>query len=501
MPKKVITTVGTSIFTNYMKKEVQDDLDGDYCSINKEFDEIEKKSLFAHCREKGKEIQSDINHVKDQISVVWFGYSNEDTICAEIKSLIKIAEEEGDLEVILLATDTVLSVLACELIVDWFKINKDKYPSVKTICFKREEHVIKGLQVKDANKFQTTGFQELIKLLKNSSDKNTIFNISGGYKAIIPFVTLYGQLENIPLKYIYEESDSLLTVSSLPINFDWEIAQTVTQYLSISKDDTQVLTTENDILIELEKNAVIYKNHTGHWKVSPLGVFLSNYVQEKSSVAKGTLGLFLEYKFYEYFCENSDAYYQKPQKLDLEYFIHKTSFEIFDMNKMKEQYQTLIKREDTHQTIKHRIKDIDSDLTTMEEIDLIFNLKSDENKKVACEIKSLKELSGAGEQLKKDIIAFDKTFNKYPDELLVLFYKVKFQVEANIDFQEDATIKKTILGIQKKINDFTRTKGIASIPLRVMATHIDLTNSFKVNYKSLLRKSINPKWVYNEPVI
>lgn len=71
---------------------------------------------------------------------------------------------------------------------------------------------IEGLQVKDAETFRDAGFINLIDKVVaiKGEDTSTILNISGGYKALIPPLTLLAQLEQIPLYYIYEDSGELI---------------------------------------------------------------------------------------------------------------------------------------------------------------------------------------------------------------------------------------------------------------------------------------------------
>ena len=50
-------------------------------------------------------------------------------------------------------------------------------------------------------------------------------------KAVIPFMTLYAQLKNIELRYMYEESDNLVKVGNLPIQFDWAVGELYHDFL------------------------------------------------------------------------------------------------------------------------------------------------------------------------------------------------------------------------------------------------------------------------------
>jgi CRISPR/Cas system-associated protein Csm6 len=227
MAKTIITPVGTSIFTNYMdKSKVVRDYPGlsrDYEAIDVQVGHLED---LPHEERNNSKYESDIKYIKERIKYLWLAEAKEKA-SAEIHTLAKIAEAETEqtkLEVHLLATDTVLSVVACELIQEWLKDTKVLKNCAIDCHFHINTHIVNGLQIKKADIFKTEGFQNLLILIQKYSkpkDKDTIINISGGYKAIVPFVTLFAQLGEIPLKYIYEDSDELITVGNLPFNFDF----------------------------------------------------------------------------------------------------------------------------------------------------------------------------------------------------------------------------------------------------------------------------------------
>jgi hypothetical protein len=93
--------------------------------------------------------------------------------------------------------------------------------------------VVKGLQIKNATQFETEGFNNLLTIIQKYKTKNnTILNISGGYKAVIPYLTLFAQLEEIPLKYMYEDSGELITVGNLPFSLDWAVVEALKPFLN-----------------------------------------------------------------------------------------------------------------------------------------------------------------------------------------------------------------------------------------------------------------------------
>lgn len=227
---KIITTVGTSIFENCKNEN----------PTNKDF-----KNAYKAIKEQGLPYLKIVNTDKDDIIDLqdgingWFKKNNNAS--AEIASILAIAGTEIDVHVHLIATDTVLSVLAAELIEEWFKQNK---PEI-TVAFTRpdklekqsdSDNIIQNLSITSNDKYQE-GFMNLIEVVSGLIDKDkkdkqeVILNITGGYKAIIPIMTLIGQIKEVPLKYIYEESsfdeknDGLVEVGNLPIHIDWKVLE------------------------------------------------------------------------------------------------------------------------------------------------------------------------------------------------------------------------------------------------------------------------------------
>ena len=154
------------------------------------------------------------------------------------KSILKIKEEiNEDVEVYLIATDTITSRLAAELIQHWFNEN-DKGISVH---FDPLKDVIKGLQVKDRKRFEKDGLSNLInkidKFLENNHVENFILNITGGYKALIPYTTLISQIKQIPSYYTFQDTTNedfdLLKIPYNPIDIKWDLFEKNSHLLAI----------------------------------------------------------------------------------------------------------------------------------------------------------------------------------------------------------------------------------------------------------------------------
>lgn len=204
--KKVITTVGTSIFSNCLQQSEK---------IRPHYSALEKApgSEWNRQQDRIEKLRQDvIEWAKDKVQA-----------SAELKSTAAMASQMSeDLEIHLIATDTVLSRLAAEIIV---KLLIDRYASGKiTASFDKREDAIHGLQVDDAGAFCREGLVNLIQRIEDICGgyyAGTIFNITGGYKAVIPYLTILAQVNNASLYYIFEDTETLIRIPQTPVDINW----------------------------------------------------------------------------------------------------------------------------------------------------------------------------------------------------------------------------------------------------------------------------------------
>lgn len=305
--KTIISTVGTSIFENFKDK---------LCAMDDDFNSFYKcqKEYSFHFSD-WKQHKEYIKTIRDKFNKK--NYEKHHDISAEIASIISIQKELNEEVCIhLIATDTILSVLAAELIRDWFEKNAEKYPDIKEVKFKLPDndnniqnegnHIVKDLRI-DTQENYEKGVMGLLEVLDRIPIN--ILNITGGYKAIVPILTLWAQIKKVPVKYLFNESElsgkiSPLTLEPLPLNFDWEFIETVAYPLSedvrlyLSKDE------ENDkkILDFLLKNNLINKENRN---LTALGKIVQDYLtRDGQPTGNNILGLFVEYKLHEFFYQN-----------------------------------------------------------------------------------------------------------------------------------------------------------------------------------------------------
>lgn len=203
MSKHIITTVGTSIFINYMSENEK----------LSSYSTLKKKSYNDYDSYKDKTNQYKKNIMK------WVKSKDKDAFIkcsAEIESLMKIKSNyKDDIIVYLIATDTILSPLASEII-------KELLDDAFDIKFNSKHDVIKDLQTQRKDNF-IHGSTNLISRIDNIAGgyyDNIVFNITGGYKGVIPYLTLLGAVNYCDIVYIYENSEELIKIPALPIKID-----------------------------------------------------------------------------------------------------------------------------------------------------------------------------------------------------------------------------------------------------------------------------------------
>jgi CRISPR/Cas system-associated protein Csm6 len=267
--KKIITTVGTSIFTNIFKENQNS-------SVKEHYKYLEDTS--------SDEWETEHNTIKElRTSVINEWGKNKKDDSAEIKSILAITNElQEDVEVYLLATDTVLSVLACKLVKEWFNRYSESEYAIN-IQFNEKHDVMSKLQVNDKDSFNKEGLVNLINRLYSICDNyftDTVLNITGGYKAVIPYMTIFGQVNQVPVKYIFEDTDTLIEIPLLPLTLDNSLFDKY--YMEFSLLEQEILNQKDYYQFAAEAVSCLEIDASGEILYNPLGSMLwetykSNY--------------------------------------------------------------------------------------------------------------------------------------------------------------------------------------------------------------------------------
>lgn len=312
--RTIITTVGTSMITNYLS------LDGrrkvgqqSYVAIDNEWqsldEELSATTIYAS-RHKNA-----ISRVSNVLKNRWYSLNGEpnESASAEISSILRIKKtiaNDQPCQVHLLATDTLHSVMAAELVRDWFERFKSLYKI--EVLFQRppadfsdqesSEYVVRNLQAVQGNRYRQ-GFQNLFSLLSKllvKYKRQVIFNITGGYKANIPPVVLFAQLENVPLYYLHEgnstQENELIKIDELPFGFDYSQWEVFVDYLSNKQLRVNYQGSE---LIQLFRSYKIIEEDS--LDLTPIGRLLEVYLRTKKDVGKSMFGFIAELLLFEYF--------------------------------------------------------------------------------------------------------------------------------------------------------------------------------------------------------
>ena len=214
---KVITTVGTSLIENYNKENntnIAEDLKDEGYFDNKSY--LEDYNLEEKCQK-----------------LVKFIKEKGEKACAELSCNSRINKQPH-----LIVSDTLEGYLVAKTL--------KSYDS--NIIFDEDRDIIKGLNVYDENLFKKEGLSNLIKRLYEIYFNGCVFNISGGYKAVTPYISAFSFINSSTLFYTFENSDKLFSIPSIPIEVKFGI---FLKYKSIFKKLNEGI---EDINIEEFKN-------------------------------------------------------------------------------------------------------------------------------------------------------------------------------------------------------------------------------------------------------
>jgi len=232
MPICVISTTGTSVFSN-----AHHDLQSEWKSFRQKTD-IDLQAISRRDRFEGIELyQRTLEHLRAEAKAA---NANEviRKASAELNSLsrILVAQSTRSDQLHFLATATPDGALAARVIADFSR----EYFQVETVKI----HVIGGLQVNDGTVFQRDGVRNLIAtiydILKGAPEGTftRVINPTGGFKGVVPYLTLIGMIESgVQLSYIYEQSPVLITLGRVPLQFNFEVLQSAYPALRACNED------------------------------------------------------------------------------------------------------------------------------------------------------------------------------------------------------------------------------------------------------------------------
>jgi putative CRISPR-associated protein (TIGR02619 family) len=301
--KKIITTVGTSLFENYHKKYRDTAFESAYNFFkNKEISakELDKQEL----RKKSLIDKFNSNYFKNNFDA-----------SAEIKSLIKLQEElKEDFDIYLLHSDTALGRLAAEIIKDNISLYEEYGLKISRV----DIHPIENLQIQNRQKF-IQGMQELINNIYKISQNywgNVVINITGGYKATIPYLTILAQVNQCPIYYIFENTDALIQIPNIPIDINWKLFEDYWKSFSLIEKSNGIK--ESDLPEKFLKDCRAFLESVDidneHCCVlNPLGEILWNKYKEKYFVFYTTDDIYEKIKNHKEIQRIFESKFSNPQ--------------------------------------------------------------------------------------------------------------------------------------------------------------------------------------------
>lgn len=301
MARKVICTVGTSLVENGIIK-------------------IDKKPFNIPFDIKNAALTTALSRFSTIYIQGLNGFS------AEMDSLVAIqAKVNDDLAVHLICTDSNLSYLCAEVIRKYFEVNLTFKIKVLSI------NVVDGLRVENSKLFRDNGILNLFKIIKNlvtksngKVEKGWLINITGGYKIVLPVLTIIAQLLRGDILYTYEGSNELISLdlSRLPLEVDEDLACQAYQYLNNETLKSICHNEQDRKLYEPALNDLcslqLLRKKGLEYKTTILGKIFHELSQQSFDADETVFGAIMEYKVFEYFFRNPiDGF--KPFKLGLKF--------------------------------------------------------------------------------------------------------------------------------------------------------------------------------------
>jgi putative CRISPR-associated protein (TIGR02619 family) len=204
--------------------------------------------------------------IRDRLAGVQLSKNLDDT-SAEIKSLVKMGLEKED-EVILISSNTIDGRLCAESVKEF--LIDHQLISENSVKIKE----IPGLQAADGKKFQKQGLKNLLTYLVSLEYQNVVFNPTGGFKSIVPYVALMGMIFNKPVKYIHEDSEDVLTLTGIPLLLDDDLMLAIETKLIKIEEQTEISLKEWQEGIDNHDNRFdcCIEEENGHVTLSGIGL-------------------------------------------------------------------------------------------------------------------------------------------------------------------------------------------------------------------------------------
>ncbi len=222
MPQLILSTCGTSILTNVagaspLRSRINPNANARTAEDFAEDDRANLLALLAEARER----------------IMGADESTASRLSAELNTLHRLdgVFDPNTLHY-LIASDTHLGSATANLVADYLRARGSNAQVIS----------IAGLSTASATGFRD-GIKELLRFLDDDIEgfgesHHVIFNLTGGFKSLLGFMTAIGNFYADEVVYVFESSPELLRIPKLPIRLDESgLRQSVDALLRMSVDD------------------------------------------------------------------------------------------------------------------------------------------------------------------------------------------------------------------------------------------------------------------------
>lgn len=236
-----------------------------------------------------RDLKKAISSVTDDELRHYFEKVGPTAASAETHSLLKIAPKPDD-EIVLLYTSTPEGK-RCSLEVqrylqskNWSNLRRRELP----------------LEYNEAE-FERRGLRELVNILVEEisnaqrQQREVIINATGGFKAEIAYTTMVGMVFQVPVKYMYQQFEQLITFPSLPITWNIDLLLEYDHFFEWIDEDCRQQTEVEQRLKAIDEadrhrieQLLLPPDSEGEVFLSPAGDILWKRVQHQKEVAEYT---------------------------------------------------------------------------------------------------------------------------------------------------------------------------------------------------------------------
>src|SRR5690625_3274613 len=180
---------------------------------------------------------------------------------------------KGDL-LYLLSSDTPKGIKSSEIVKEYYE---DYFSEIEII-------ILAGLNPKDNKTMSDEGIRsliqgtvEIVRQAKNNHE-NSLINATGGLKIQTSFISIIGQLLDVPVYYLYEKAEDIIRLPQMPINFDRQLWE---KYFAELNKLSQTGKVQDYLLSDAFKTdqrlKKLYNIHDDTYELSSVGLFMHEF--------------------------------------------------------------------------------------------------------------------------------------------------------------------------------------------------------------------------------